>query len=172
MAISKEMPSRNKSRQNSPKDLACGKARWWTITRTIINDARIYETTSIIHIFSCLSSRWVLVGGVKDWEFEDLLHTGKVTAGSPKNHQIEKENHMDHPPPWLWVPNVNSPGSIHSEDSILNIHRWNLDLLPFHPNSKWIWNQNPLLKPPWKGSVCQAICQIILVSSMELSSDS
>lgn len=44
-----------------------------------------------------------------------------------------------------------------------------LDLLPFHPNFKWIWNQNPLLlRPPWKG----AICQIILVSSMEVSSDS
>ena len=111
-------------------------------------------------------------GGVKDWEFEDLLHTGKVTAGSPKSHPIEKENHLNHPPPWLW----GSKCQCSREYTLRRFdskYSWmELDLLPFHPNSKWIWNQNPLLKPPWKGSVCQAICQIILVSSMEVSSDS
>ena len=32
------------------------------------------------------------------------LLSGKLTAGSPKNHPVVKENHPNHPPPWLWVP--------------------------------------------------------------------
>ena len=30
-----------------------------------------------------------------------MENPGKSTAGSPKHHPIEKENHLNHPPPFL-----------------------------------------------------------------------
>ena len=43
-----------------------------------------------------------------------MLRSGKLTAGSPENHQALKRkiifHHLNHPPPWLWLQNVNLLG--------------------------------------------------------------
>ena len=33
-----------------------------------------------------------------------MLNFWRVTAFAPTNNPLEKENHLNHPPPWLWVP--------------------------------------------------------------------
>ena len=37
--------------------------------------------------------------------FQEYIHPWKSTAGTQKNHyQLNKESHLNHPPPWLWLP--------------------------------------------------------------------